>query len=469
MLPGAFLTPKLRVGSSEPRKRRDGKNSVGRQPALFVSVSLSLLSQIRLETFVSREGGRTSPPLRGVCSRQEYFPSTEPACPPAPRQPCLASNTSSTPRDFLGRHQLGPNPISLRRRGTFLGGPTSFPHLLPPPWGAAMRAEGERLKPLTTAVSEGLPAGWDTGFSRRGDGWRDPRRAQGLPEDAGPQCFPDGDMDGRTSEGRSGACPVKEPRRAGRGAALPQRAWMEGPQRAQGIPKGAGTALPQGAARPATTPEPSALTCGVAIAAIAPPGPALFKLGGPGAAASALSRGRPGGAAGGRPSGAGQGAGAALPHTAPGQPPLQPPAEVVPPPPALRGERGSREAAGRSERRYRTAPGEGAVKGQCHRGCGPVPEGGDGRHGGGSVPLEALSRNARGWPRPGPLCWGHRCFPVSVLPGARDRRSFPAEPAECSSPWERSPAPIPATGRCLHSAGLRGSFPLQSCPFTRRI
>lgn len=120
---------------------RDGKNPVGRQPALFVSVSLSLFPRLGLKlSSQGKEEGHL--PLSGEFVPDKCFPSTEPACPPAPRQPCLAFNTSSTPRDFLGRHQLGPNPISLRRRGTFLEDPTSFPHLLPPPRGAAMRAGG---------------------------------------------------------------------------------------------------------------------------------------------------------------------------------------------------------------------------------------------------------------------------------------------------------------------------------------
>lgn len=240
-------------------------------------------------------------------------------------------------------------------------------------------------------------------------GHSDPQRAQGVPEGAGPQCFPDGDMDGGISEGRSGAFPVKEPRRAGRGAVLLQQGMDGGTPKGTGNPKSRGDSLPPRRCSPRSHPEPSALTCGVAIAAIAPPGPALFKLGGPGAAASALSRGRPGGAAGGRPSGAGQGAGAALPYTAPGQPPLQPPAEAVPPPPALRGERGSREAAGRSEgaAEVPASGGEGEVEGSVPqrlrtraRGRGRQARWRIRR----SVPLEALSRNARGWPRPGPLC-----------------------------------------------------------------
>lgn len=344
VLPGAFPAPRLRAGRSKPRRHRDGKNRAGGSQRSLCRSLCPFFPRLGLKR--SSQGKKAEHlPLSGeLVPDTNVLPARSLAALPAPRQPQQPPRLQHLldAERFLSRHQLGPNPISLRRRGTFLGDPTSFPSSLPPPWGAATRAEGERREaPQHSRLGGGSWQGGTRDFP--GGGWMEE-----PPEDTG------------TRRGRRAAVLSRrghgwrDLRRAERGAVLSQRGMDGGtskvsrdPQRAQGTPKGAGTAFPQGAARPAATPEPSALTCGVAIAAIAPPGPALFKLGGPGAAASALSRGRPGGAAGGRP----WGAGAALPHTAPGQPPLRPPAaEAPPPPPAPAGNARSRsgEAAGRS-------------------------------------------------------------------------------------------------------------------------
>lgn len=416
-------------------------------------------------------------PLSGeLVPDTNVFPARSLAALPAPRQPQQPPRLPHLldAERFPRQAQTWPQPHFPKAKWDIFRGSPGFPHPLPPPWGAAMPAEGEqREAPHRSRLCGG--SRWSGTRDSPGGGWMDgPPKDTGTPRGRRAAVLSRREMDGGTPEGRSCAFPMKHPRRAERGAALSRRGMDGGtskgykdPQNAQGTPKTAGTAYPQGAARPAATLEPSALTCGVAIAAIAPPGPALFKLGGPGAAASALSRGRPGGAAGGRPSG--QGAGAALPLTAPGPPPRQPPAEVgPPPPPALRGNARPRspEAVGRSGDAAAAEVGEGEAGGVSARGgteaAGPWRRGRDRRHSGrypAPCVWEAWAETPAGGPQPGPFVLGPSGgsqFQFSRRD--RGRRFFVGEPAKWSSPWDGCLDPIPGTGRFLSQCWALGKF-----------
>lgn len=279
------------------------------------------------------------------------------------------------------------------------------------------------MKPLSTAGSAGAPGRAGHGIFPAGDGWRDPQRTQGLAEGAGPQCFPGGDMDGGTSEGRSGV------------RCFPSGAWMEGRPKCPGTPKG--HREPQKARGP---PSPKAL-----LGPLPPPSPQRSPAGSPSPPLLRPDRHFSNSAVPGPPPAPSRGGG-------PGELPAGGPGEREPPFPARpRGSRRSgprlrrrrrlrpprRETRGRGPvrrregagtprtRRYRTSPaGEGEAergwRGQCprwHGAAGPCRREGaagtvaDPR----SVPLEARSRKPRGGPSRA-LCAGATgWFPVSVL------------------------------------------------------
>lgn len=309
--PVAFLTPsytRAGKGGKQRAQQAPRQGEPGRAAASTLRRSLHpFFPRLGLKRLKERGQG-TSPTPGSLFQKRMFFPARRLAA--LPRLPCaspscrLASHTPSMPRgDFPRGQQLGPKPIAVRRRKTFLGAPTRFAQPLPPLRGASTaRGGGHSGKP-------------------RSPHCRPPRR-DGVFRRSRELRFPGGKTEGTPKE-RRGPPRSGEPARLRRGEARPA------PPR----PPCWCPSEPSARRSPAGSPPP--------LLRAAPPATGTFSnFSLPGkrrAAASALSRGAgPGELPAGGPEGAGS-----LPF--PTRPPALPRGVLGPPPfPPLSVRRSSR-------------------------------------------------------------------------------------------------------------------------------